>query len=288
MNQPLKEAGLIWLKSHWRWAGFNLFAVSVSVYVLRQGSTGWDNMDTFDSGLASGKWAIRFLLICLMMSPLNTYFGWKGGIQLRKSAGLWAFGFASLHVFVFLRDGQFQWLIPIPDFLALGIVGMGILILLAVTSNRWSMKRLGKKWKQIHRRVYLAGAAVVAHAMLATEMSKKVMIRDPEAIGELKTYAAVLCVLLVVRIPLVRELLVQIPALLKRGRRSMGPVKLPDDAKVFPQIHGRESGVSIQPTFIISNTTSNQPRANDIDGLSDRVVKAPSEQTLIEEEAESR
>lgn len=43
----------------------------------------------------SGKWAVRFLLLCLLMTPLNTLFGWRAALRLRKPAGLWAFGFAT-------------------------------------------------------------------------------------------------------------------------------------------------------------------------------------------------
>ena len=278
---------MIGIRPTWHWIAFNLSAVCVSVYVLSQGSTGWEDMNTFDIGLESGKWAIRFLLICLTMTPLNTYFGWKDGIKLRKSAGIWAFGFASLHIWFYIRESKLEWLTyPMSDFLVFGIVGMGILSLLAATSNRWFMKRLGKTWKKIHRRVYFAGMAVVIHSMLATEMSKKLMVRDPQSMSELKIYAAVLCVLLVVRIPIVRGLLMQIPVLLHRGRQSIRRTEIPDDAKVFPQIHGRESGVSVKPTYVILNTPSNQMPSTHLHELSENIVEYTSDEVQFEEEAE--
>lgn len=280
---------MIWFKSHWRWTAFNLFALSASVYVWSQGSTGWEDMDTFDSGLESGKWAIRFLLTCLMMSPLNTYFGWKNGIKLRKSAGLWAFGFACLHVFFYIREAKLEWLtFPMADFLVLGMVGMGILSVLASTSNRSSMKWLGKTWKRLHRRVYIAGMAVVTHSMLATGMSKKLMVRDPQSMSELKIYAAVLCVLLVVRIPVVRELLLQIPALLKLGGRSIRPAEIPDGAKVFPQIQGRESSVSVRPTFVIFKTISTHSPPDSVYGLSESYGDSYSDEIRFEDETEAQ
>jgi len=257
---------LVWLKSNWRWSALNLFAGCISAYVLSQGSTGWSNMDTFDSGLESGKWAIRFLLACLTMTPLNTYFGWKGGIKLRKSAGLWAFAFASLHVLLYIRDAKLEWLtFSMPLFLTLGLVGMSILSVLASTSNRWAMQRLGKNWKRLHRLVYILGIAVVTHSMLATMMSKKIFVRDPQAPNELKAYVAILSVLLVVRIPLVRQLLKQIPVLLKRRRKLVSPVAIPGDGvELWPKIHGRESSASLQPTFIIPNEISEYCESNHI------------------------
>lgn len=241
---------MTWLKSNWRWGIFNLSAVCITVYVLTQGSTGWSDMATFDSGLESGKWAIRFLLACLMMTPLNTYLGWKSAIKLRKSAGLWAFGFASTHVLFYIREAKLDWLtIHMPFYFMLGLVGMVILGLLAITSNRWAMKQLGRNWKRLHRLVYFSGITVVTHSMLATMLSKKVFARDPQAPIELKIYAALLFVLLAVRIPMVRTLLKQIPVLLRSGQKSSSPA----GTELLPRVYGRESGVSVKPTLIIPN-----------------------------------
>jgi methionine sulfoxide reductase heme-binding subunit len=171
---------MAWLKSNWRWAALNLLAGSVLTGVLSLGSTDWNATNTFDPGLESGKWAIRFLLICLAITPLHTYFGWRSVVSLRKPAGLWAFGFAGLHVLVYIKDAEWAWLTwPIQPFIALGLLGLLILMALALTSNRWAMQRLRKNWKRLHRLVYLAGSAGAVHAILATDASKKIFVRDP-------------------------------------------------------------------------------------------------------------
>ena len=289
---------MVWIKSNWRWGVLNLSTVSVLIYVLSQGSTGWSNMDTFDSGLESGKWAIRFLLACLTMTPLNTYFGWKAAIKLRKSAGLWAFGFALVHVLFYIDGAHLDWLtFPMPLFIALGLVGMIILSALAATSNRWTMQRLGKNWKRLHRLVYFSGIAVVTHSMLATTMSKKILGRDPQAPNELKVYVAILSVLLVVRIPLVRQLLKQIPVLLKRHRKprlQVIPVAMPNGgAELWPKVHGRESGVSVKPSFIIPNAIPIPSGSNSMDsppgkitGFLESDADSLSLKVPLEEEAE--
>ena len=92
-------------------------------------------------------------------------------------------------------------------FITVGLVGLLILGLLTVTSNRWAMRSLGKNWRRLHRLVYLAGGAVVIHALLAVSMSKKMFIRDPQAVHELRIYLDILVVLLLVRIPQVRRFL---------------------------------------------------------------------------------
>lgn len=248
--------------------------------------------------LESGKWAIRFLLTCLTMTPLNAYFHWNWAIKLRKSTGLWAFGFASLHVLLYIREAKLDWLaISMPFYLTLGLVGIGILSALAATSNRWAMQRLGKNWKRLHRLVYLAGVAVVTHSMLAATMSKKISVRDPQAQSELKVYVAILAALLIVRIPLVRQLLRQMPALLKRHRKSdlkVGTIGMPDGAAdLWPKIHGRESGVSLKPTFMIPNEMQKPSEWSSLGGslgrtnrFSDGYVDSPTVRVLPEEEAE--
>ena len=292
MDYSLKESALSRLKSHWRWAAFNLSALAICIYVMSQGSTGWDNLDTFDTGLESGKWAIRFLLASLTMTPLNTYFGWNAGIKLRKSAGLWAFGFASLHVLFYIREAKFQWLsTSMPLYLFLGLTGMTILAVLACTSNRWSMKSLGKNWKRLHRLVYGAGAAVVTHSFLATTMSKKLFVRDPESASELKIYIAIAAVLLVVRLPIVRQLLIAISIHLKRLSRSrvlVQPTELPDRGEALPAIQGRESGASVKPTFVIIHTISTPVGSKSIQELPESISDSPTKELLFKEETKAQ
>ena len=80
------------------------------------------------------------------------------------------------------------------------------------------MRRLGKNWKRLHRLVYLAGVIVVYHAMLATEATKRISLRDPQAIEELKIYFVIVAILLLVRIPPIRRALKQLPALFQPQR----------------------------------------------------------------------
>lgn len=216
------------LKSNWREAVLHMGAVFVLIAVWSWGSTDWNADQTFDPGLESGKWAIRFLLLCLAMSPLNNYFNWRSAIRLRKPAGLWAFAFAVLHFLVYIREAEWGWLtFPMQPFIALGLLGLVILSALALTSNRWAMQRLRKNWKRLHRLVYLSGLAVVVHAILATSASKKIFVRDPQAIEELQVFLAVLVVLLVVRLALVRRILK--PALARRQPQpQIHPLTLPD------------------------------------------------------------
>lgn len=211
-----------WIRANWRWAGLNLFAICVLIYVLTQGSTDF-NSDTFDPGLENGKWAIRFLLICLAMTPLRIYFGWRSAIKLRKSAGLWCFGFAVVHIWFLIGDARFDWLswltLPVQPFITLGLIGIIILLALAVTSNRWAMRRLRKNWKRLHRLVYLAGMVVIFHGLLAINASKK-MFRDPDASRDLSFYLGLLIILLLLRLPFIQRFYKRL-LMLKQNRHKV-------------------------------------------------------------------
>lgn len=239
-----------WLKSNWRWLALNLLAGSVLLNVLIHGGGDPTEVQDFDPGLESGKWAIRFLLICLAMSPLNSYFGWSGAIKLRKPAGLWSFGFAVVHLLFFTREARLDWLAwPMPAFIALGLSGLLILAALAATSNRWAMRRLRKNWKRLHRLVYPAGLVICFHAILATAASKKVLVYDPQAVTELNVYLAVLVAVLVVRTPAARRVLKGISRPLPQRRRAetpVTPIVIPDHTPEFwPKVNGREAAVSL-------------------------------------------
>ncbi len=198
------------LRINWRWAILNgIAAVIMLILLIRTSTHVSERVNTFDPTLESAKWAIRFLLLSLVMSPLNTYFGWRSAIKLRKPAGLWAFGFAALHFLLEITDTLFPglgWLwFPLQPFIVFGIIGLLILTAMAITSNQWAMKRLGKRWKRLHRLVYVAGLAIVYHAVLATSSSKRMFINAPDAIYEIHIYLVILTVLLLIRIPLIRN-----------------------------------------------------------------------------------
>jgi sulfoxide reductase heme-binding subunit YedZ len=155
----------------------------------------------------SGKWAIRFLLFSLLMTPLNVLLGWRSAITLRRPAGLWAFIFAALHFSIYLSKMKLFWFDrPITGInTALGFVAFCILATLALTSMRDSMKRLGKWWKPLHRLIYAAVPIAIAHAMLESS-NTRVLEYDPDVLVEAAIYLGVLCLLLMVRVRGVRSL----------------------------------------------------------------------------------
>jgi len=117
----------------------------------------------------TGEWALRFLLITLMATPLKRLFGWAWTIRIRRMLGLYAFFYASLHLFTYLLLDQFFdwgeiWLdILERPFITVGMLAFVLLLPLAITSNKSMMRRLGRNWKRLHRLAYIIPALGVLH-----------------------------------------------------------------------------------------------------------------------------
>ncbi len=118
---------------------------------------------------STGEWALRFLLITLLATPLKRLFGWTWTIRIRRMLGLYAFFYTSLHLFTYLWLDQFFdwggiWLdILERPFITVGMLAFVLLLPLAITSNKIMMRRLGCNWKSLHRLAYIIPALGVLH-----------------------------------------------------------------------------------------------------------------------------
>ena len=117
----------------------------------------------------SGDTALVLLLLSLVCTPLQRLTGYAPILQRRRALGLYAFGYASLHLLVFvgidygLDWGEIWRVIVQKPFIVMGMAAFLMLLPLAITSFTWWMHRLGKNWKRLHRFVYLTGGLVVIH-----------------------------------------------------------------------------------------------------------------------------
>jgi sulfoxide reductase heme-binding subunit YedZ len=146
--------------------------------------------------LATGRWALKFLLLSLAVTPVRRLTGWNVVIQFRRMLGLFAFFYAILHFTAYWAfDLTFAFGAMVADvfkrpFIALGFTAFLLLVPLAVTSTKGWIRRLGKQWTVLHRLVYLAAILAVSHFAWKV----KVFTGDPVL------YAVVLGVLLTYRI----------------------------------------------------------------------------------------
>jgi sulfoxide reductase heme-binding subunit YedZ len=121
----------------------------------------------------TGDWAIRFLVITLAITPLRRITGWNPIIQLRRMLGLFSFFYATLHFLTwFVLDWFFDFRQMVEDvamrpFITLGMATFLMLLALAVTSTQRSIRRLGRRWTQLHRLIYVATGTALFHFWLA-------------------------------------------------------------------------------------------------------------------------
>jgi sulfoxide reductase heme-binding subunit YedZ len=133
----------------------------------------------------TGDWALRFLLITLAVTPLKRLSGQIWLLRLRRMLGLYAFFYTFLHFLTYLwLDQQFLFSEILVDigkrpYITVGFSAFVLLIPLAVTSNRYAMRRLGRRWQRLHRSVYVIAALGVLHYLWLVKADS----RDPIIYG---------------------------------------------------------------------------------------------------------
>lgn len=154
----------------------------------------------------TGSWALILLLASLSVTPLRKILGWNDLIKYRRMLGLFAFFYAVLHFSTYMvLDHFFDFPAIVKDiikrpYVTAGFTGFVLMIPLAITSTAAMIRRLGKRWQQLHRMVYIAAIAGVIHFYWLV----KADIRRPVQ------YGAVLLLLLGIRLamkwaPLIAE-----------------------------------------------------------------------------------
>ena len=117
----------------------------------------------------TGIWALRFVLITLCITPLRWALGKPWPLQFRRMLGLFAFSYAALHFMNYLlldRALDLQEIIGDLTKRPYIIIGFGALLLitsLAVTSTAGWRRRLGPRWQQLHRAIYVIGILICWH-----------------------------------------------------------------------------------------------------------------------------
>jgi len=116
-----------------------------------------------------GQWGLRFLCITLAVTPIRDWLNMPWLVQLRRMLGLYAFFYVLLHFLTWLiLDQGLYWSGILEDigkrpFITIGFAALLLLVPLAVTSTNKMMRRLGKRWKSLHRLIYAICLLAVWH-----------------------------------------------------------------------------------------------------------------------------
>ncbi|WP_034297186.1 sulfite oxidase heme-binding subunit YedZ [Herbaspirillum sp. RV1423] len=119
---------------------------------------------------STGDWALYFLCITLVVTPLRRLTGWNWLVRLRRLSGLYAFFYVFLHFTIFFWldhffDVQEMWKDVVKrPFITVGMLAFVLLIPLAATSTNAMVRRLGgKRWQWLHRLTYVIVPLGVLH-----------------------------------------------------------------------------------------------------------------------------
>lgn len=156
-----------------------------------------------------GLGTLVLLLITLSMTPSQKLTGWAGWIAVRRQLGLWCFAYVALHLFSYMAFILgFDWSqlgveLSKRPYIIVGALGFLGLLILAMTSNRYSQRRLGTRWKKLHRLVYAILGLGLLHMLWIVRAD----------LEEWAIYAFIGALLLALRVP---PVLRRIPRLLAK------------------------------------------------------------------------
>jgi sulfoxide reductase heme-binding subunit YedZ len=147
-----------------------------------------------------GLWALRFLLLTLTITPLNRFTPVQW-LPLRRTLGLYTLAYAVLHLFAytfFYLGLDFTTLareLVKRPYIIMGAIALLMLIALGVTSTKGWQRRLGRRWKTLHRLVYPAAVLVVIHFAWQVK----------SGFGDAPWYALIFIVLMLLRTTIARR-----------------------------------------------------------------------------------
>ena len=126
-----------------------------------------------------GLMALRVIILTLIISSLADIKYFKSIVVLRRMIGLFAFYYVCLHFLTYVvLDHFFDITFIFKDiakrpFITFGFISFVCLIPLAITSNKFSIKKLGYKiWKRIHYLIYLAAILSSFHFYMLVRANK--------------------------------------------------------------------------------------------------------------------
>jgi methionine sulfoxide reductase heme-binding subunit len=144
----------------------------------------------------TGWWTLAFLVGSLAITPLRRLSKVFWLVQYRRMIGLFAFFYGTLHMLTYVWLDQFFDVhamvrdIAKRPFITMGSLSYLSMLLLALTSTQWSIRKLGKNWVKLHRLAYVAAVAGVIHFLWLVKKDRS----EPE------TFAVVLGLLFAIRI----------------------------------------------------------------------------------------
>jgi len=146
---------------------------------------------------STGDWTLIFLLVTLSITPLRKLSRQYWLIRYRRMLGLFAFFYGCLHLMTYVWLDKFfdihEMLHDIAKrkFITAGMTAFTLMIPLALTSTKWSIRKLGKRWQILHRLIYFSAAAGVIHYIWLVKADLRKPLEYALVLGALLLYRVV-------------------------------------------------------------------------------------------------
>ncbi len=144
---------------------------------------------------STGDWTLRILLITLAITPVRKLTRQYWLVNFRRMLGLFAFFYGCLHLMTYVWLDKFfdvhEMLHDVAKrkFITAGMTAFALMIPLALTSTKWSIRKLGgKRWQALHRLIYFSAAAGVIHYIWLVKADLKKPLEYAAVLGALLLY----------------------------------------------------------------------------------------------------
>jgi methionine sulfoxide reductase heme-binding subunit len=148
-----------------------------------------------------GAVGLAFLIASFSITPISILTGRANLKPIRRPLGVYGFCYIALHLLAYAwLSNFFEWDLILRDIgerraMSVGLLAFALLIPLALTSTNGWQKRLGRRWKVLHRLVYVAVPLSILHYFwLERDIKDWVWV-----------YAALLVILFIIRLPTLRQ-----------------------------------------------------------------------------------
>ena len=142
-----------------------LIPVPVLLYLAQTGGLGREPITALEREL--GEIALQLLVIGLCITPLRRFVG-INLLKFRRAIGLLAFIYVALHLLVWavldVQSLERVWTdIVKRPYITIGMGAFVLMLPLALTSNNWSVRRLGPVWRTLHKLTYAVACLGALH-----------------------------------------------------------------------------------------------------------------------------
>ncbi len=155
------------------WAIYIVYLLPVPwlLYLGMTGGLGREPIKALEHEL--GQIALQLIVIGLCFTPLRRFVG-LNLLRFRRAIGLLAFTYVTLHLLTWAvldvqaLDRVWDDIVKRP-YVTIGMIAFALMIPLALTSNNWSVRRLGPRWRRLHKLTYVVAVLGAVHFIWLTK-----------------------------------------------------------------------------------------------------------------------